>query len=69
MHISKLSKEQVLHVLKVAAYAGVSALIAAVPALLASNPALLAFAPAINVLLVAVQKLFEDPEPIAKSGV
>lgn len=61
MKPSPLSREQLLHIGKVAAYAGISALMAAVPALLAGNAVLLALAPVINTLLVALQKVFEDP--------
>lgn len=56
MSISPITKEQGKKILKAAAYAGISALIAAVPALVASNPVLLALTPVINVVLVTVKQ-------------
>lgn len=68
---SRITKEQVAKIVKAAAYAGVSTLIAAVPALIASNPALLAFAPVINTILVTIKQALTPPSedaPVAPAS-
>jgi hypothetical protein len=61
MAISKLTQDQLKHVGKVAAYAGISAAIAGVVSLIASNPLLFGpLTPVVNILLVTLQKVFTE---------
>lgn len=57
-----LTKEQSLHVLKVASYAAASAVISYLISLMTNDPALFGtLTPVVNVMLVAAKKAFEQP--------
>lgn len=56
-----LTKQQALHILKVAVYAGLSAVIAKLISLIVSDPSLFGpLTPIVNVALVMLQKLFSE---------
>lgn len=61
MKITKLSKQQLVDILKVAAYLGVSAFIGGIIAWLDNNPQSFGvWTPIINLSLVTLKKLIED---------